>query len=65
MQVHTVINCTQVQIILKVEVHITLNSSDPYDYPKILFNYLEHEDDLKQTRECITVARKILSQPAR
>jgi len=41
---------------------ITLNSSDPYDYPKILFNYLEHEDDLKQTRECIHVARKILSQ---
>ena len=29
---------------------------------KILFNYLEHEDDLKQTRECIHVARKILSQ---
>jgi len=43
---------------------ITLNSSDPYDYPKILFNYLEHEDDLKQTRECIHVARKILSQPS-
>ena len=41
---------------------ITLNSSNPYDYPKILFNYLEHEDDLKQTRECIHVARKILSQ---
>jgi len=41
---------------------ITLNSSDPYNYPKILFNYLEHEDDLKQTRECITIARKILSQ---
>ena len=39
-----------------------LNSSDPYDYPKILFNYLEHEDDLKQTRESIHVARKILSQ---
>ena len=43
---------------------VTLNSSDPYDYPKILFNYLEHEDDLKQTRECINVARKILSQPS-
>ena len=43
---------------------ITLNSSNPYDYPKILFNYLEHEDDLKQTRECIHVARKILSQPS-
>jgi len=43
---------------------ITLNSPDPYDYPKILFNYLEHEDDLKQTRECIHIARKILSQPS-
>ena len=43
---------------------ITLNSSDPYDHPKILFNYLEHEDDLRQTRECIHVARKILSQPS-
>ena len=43
---------------------ITLNSSDPYEYPKILFNYLEHEDDLKQTRECIAIARKILSQPS-
>jgi len=41
---------------------ITLNTSNPYDYPKILFNYLEHDDDLKQTRECIHVARKILSQ---
>ena len=43
---------------------ISLNSPNPYDYPKILFNYLEHEDDLKQTRECIHVARKILSQAA-
>ena len=37
-------------------------SSNPYDYPKIQFNYLEHEDDLKQTIECIHVARKILGQ---
>ena len=44
--------------------HITLNSSSPYDYPKILFNYLKEEEDLKQTRECIHVARNILSQPA-
>jgi len=43
---------------------ITLSSSNPYDYPKILFNYLKNEDDLKQTRECIHVARKILSQPS-
>ena len=42
--------------------HITLNTSNPYDYPKIQFNYLENEDDLKQTIECIHVARKILGQ---
>jgi choline dehydrogenase len=41
---------------------ITLDTSNPYDYPKILFNYLEHEDDLKQTIEAIEVARKILGQ---
>ena len=29
-----------------------------------MFNYLEDEDDLKQTRECIHLARKILSQPS-
>ena len=48
----------------KSRVPITLNSSDPYEYPKILFNYLQDEEDLKQTRECIHVARNILSQPA-
>ena len=41
---------------------VTLNTSNPYDYPKILFNYLEHQDDLKQTIEAIGVARKILGQ---
>ena len=41
---------------------VTLNTSDPYDYPKILFNYLEHEDDLKQTIEAINIARNILGQ---
>jgi len=41
---------------------VTLVSSNPYDYPKIQFNYLEHEDDLKQTIESIHVARRILSQ---
>jgi len=43
---------------------ITLKSSNPYDYPKIKFNYLENEEDLKQTRECIHIARKILAQDA-
>ena len=41
---------------------ITLKSSNPYDYPKIQFNYLEDEYDLKETVKCIHVARKILSQ---
>jgi len=41
---------------------VTLNTSNPYDYPKILFNYLEHKDDLKQTIEAIEVARNILGQ---
>ena len=41
---------------------VTLNSSNPYDHPKIQFNYLQHEDDLKQTIECIHIARKILGQ---
>ena len=39
-----------------------MNTSNPYDYPKIKFNYLEHEDDLKETIESIHVARKILGQ---
>jgi len=43
---------------------ITLKSSNPYEYPKIKFNYLENEEDLKQTRECIHIARKILAQDA-
>ena len=41
---------------------VTLSTSNPYDYPKILFNYLEHKDDLKQTIEAIEVARNILGQ---
>jgi choline dehydrogenase len=42
--------------------HITLNSSNPYEYPKIQFNYLENEYDLNETVKCVKVARKILSQ---
>ncbi|MDC0215914.1 choline dehydrogenase [Candidatus Pelagibacter sp.] len=41
---------------------VSLKTSSPYDYPKIVFNYLEHEDDLKQTIESIDVARNILGQ---
>ena len=41
---------------------VTLNSSNPYDHPKIKFNYLENDYDLKETIKCIHVARKILNQ---
>ncbi len=41
---------------------IKLNSSNPYDHPKIQFNYLEDEYDLNETVKCIHVARKILKQ---
>ena len=41
---------------------ITLNNTNPYSAPKILFNYLEHEEDLKQTIDCVKIARNILAQ---
>ena len=41
---------------------IELNSSNPYDHPKIQFNYLKEEYDLNETVKCIHVAREILKQ---
>ena len=41
---------------------IELNTSNPYDHPKIQFNYLEDEYDLNETVKCIHVAREILKQ---
>ena len=42
--------------------NIKLKSSDIFDAPTIKFNYLDHEDDMKQTIECVKVARNILKQ---
>ena len=42
--------------------NIKLNTSNPYDHPKIQFNYLEDEYDLNETVKCIHVAREILKQ---
>ena len=42
--------------------NIKLKSSNIFDAPTIKFNYLEHEDDMKQTIECVKVARNILKQ---
>ena len=41
---------------------VSLKTSNPYDHPEIKFNYLQHEDDLKQTVDCIHIARRILGQ---
>ena len=43
---------------------ITLNSSNPTDAPKIVFNYMSHQDDWEEFRTCIRLTREIFSQPA-
>jgi choline dehydrogenase len=39
-------------------------SPDPRQKPKILFNYLAHEDDRAGFRACIRLTREIIAQPA-
>jgi choline dehydrogenase len=34
------------------------------DKPEILFNYLQHEDDIEGFRACVRLTREIVSQPA-
>ncbi|NIY72250.1 choline dehydrogenase [Marivivens donghaensis] len=43
---------------------ITLRSGDPKDAPKILFNYMSHEQDWEDFRTCIRLTREIFKQPA-
>ncbi len=43
---------------------IKLRSSNPCDYPIIQFNYLETENDRKQMRDSIKIAREIFSKEA-
>ena len=44
--------------------YVTLRSSDPKEPPKIQFNYMSHESDWVDFRNCIRLAREIFSQPA-
>ncbi len=44
--------------------HIRIASADPRAKPRILFNYLEHEDDRAAFRACIRLTREIINQPA-
>jgi choline dehydrogenase len=43
---------------------IRLKSTDPFDKPSILFNYLSQPDDWTEMRACVRLTREIFSQPA-
>ncbi|MFK7873792.1 MAG: choline dehydrogenase [Oligoflexales bacterium] len=44
--------------------HVKIQSKDPKQHPKVLFNYLSTENDRKEWVEAIRVSRKILNQPS-
>ena len=44
--------------------HVRLASPDPFQHPKILFNYLSHPDDWTEMRACVRLTREIFEQPA-
>ena len=43
---------------------IEVTSADPNTHPSILFNYLQHKDDIAAWRRCIRLTREIMAQPA-
>ena len=43
---------------------VTLRSSDPREAPKIQFNYMAHEKDWEDFRQCIRLTREIFAQDA-
>jgi choline dehydrogenase len=43
---------------------VEITSADPAAHPSILFNYLQHEDDIAAWRQCIRLTREIIDQPA-
>ena len=44
--------------------HVSLRSPDPRDPPRILFNYMSHEKDWVDFRNCIRLTREIFAQGA-
>ncbi len=43
---------------------VRVKSADPSDAPSILYNYMQHPDDVSVWRQCIRLTREIISQPA-
>jgi len=44
--------------------HVRIKSGDAKASPKILFNYMSHEDDWKEFRACVRLTREIFGQAA-
>ena len=44
--------------------HVKIRSTDPTEYPSILFNYLSTEQERKEWVEAIRCSREIINQPA-
>jgi choline dehydrogenase len=43
---------------------LTLRSADPRDKPKLVFNYLGHEEDRRDMRNALRITRNLMAQPA-
>ena len=43
---------------------IAIRSDNPFEAPSIRFNYLQHEQDRQDWRDCIRLTREILQQPS-
>ena len=43
---------------------VQIKSTNPLDHPAIRFNYLSTKEDRQEWQEAVTIARKILNQPA-
>ncbi len=41
-----------------------IDSPDPRAKPRVLFNYLQHPDDVADFRRCVRLTREIMAQPA-
>ena len=41
---------------------VVIRSDNPFDPPSILFNYLQHEQDVRDWRDCIRLTREVLQQ---
>ena len=44
--------------------HVRVKSARVGDKPSILFNYLQHEEDIEAFRACVRLTREIIGQPA-